>query len=119
MPVLSLKGRRILVVEDDFIMAEDLKAELEGFGAVVLGPEPNLQGALDRLAAEPAPDAAVLDINLGGDLVYPLADLLRARRIPFIFATGYEADAIPASYADRPHVAKPVSMRQIIEALAG
>ena len=116
---LSLQGRRVLVVEDDYIMAEDLKAELESFGALVLGPVPTLQYAFDRLASEPALDGAVLDINLGGDLVYPLADLLRARRIPFVFATGYEEEAIPALYADLPHVPKPVNMRQIIQALAG
>ena len=116
---LSLQGRRVLVVEDDDIMAEDLKAELESFDALVLGPVPTLQDAFDRLASEPALDGAVLDINLGGDLVYPLADLLRARRIPFVFATGYEEEAIPALYADLPHVPKPVNMRQIIQALAG
>ena len=119
MPPHPLQGRRILVVQDDFVTAEDLKAELESLGAEVLGPVANLPGALDRLAAGPAPDAAVLDINLGGDLVYPLADLLKARQIPFVFATGYEEEAIPAPYAGLPLFVKPVNMAEVMRALVG
>lgn len=78
------------MVEDDYVTAEDMKAELEGLGAEVLGPVPDLAGALDQLASRPAPDDAILDINLGGEMVFPLADLLRERHIPFVFATGYD-----------------------------
>lgn len=117
MPASSLQGMRVLVVEDDFITAEDLQAEFESLGAKVLGPVSNLKDALDLLAEGPAPQAAVLDINLGGEMVYPLADMLRDRRIPFVFATGYEESAIPQPYAGLPRLEKPVSVSSIVQAL--
>ena len=105
-----LRGRRLLVVEDDYVTAEDLKAELESLGAEVLGPVPDLADAFDRLAAGPAPDAAILDINLGGEMVFPLADLLQERRIPFVFAMGYDEWAIPEPYATLPRLDKPLAV---------
>ena len=113
-----LHGLRVLVVEDDYITAFDLKAELEGMGAVVLGPVPGLEGALEVLAKDPGPDSALLDINLGGEMVFPLADRLRERGIPFIFTTGYDKWAIPEPYADLPRIEKPLDMRRLAQALA-
>lgn len=84
----GLRDRRIHVVEDEYIMAQDLRYELEDAGAEVLGPVPSVTGALTLLAREAPPDAAILDVNLGGEMVYPLADILRQRGIPFMFATG-------------------------------
>ena len=118
-PQSPLQGRRVLVVEDDYIMAEDLKAELEGIGAEVIGPVADLAGALDLLASGPLPDAAVLDINLGGEMVFPLADTLRDRGVPFVFATGYDEWSIPEAYAHLPRLEKPLDMRQVAQALAG
>ena len=114
-----LDRRRVLVVEDDYITAFDLKAELETTGIEVLGPVPDLTDALDLMARGPAPDAAILDINLGGEMVFPLADRLRERRIPFVFATGYECSSIPEPYARHPCLEKPLDMRRLARALAG
>jgi CheY-like chemotaxis protein len=112
-----LQGRRILLVEDDYITAFDLKAELEGLGAEVLGPVSDLEGALEVLAKGPGPDTALLDINLGGEMVFPLADRLQERHIPFIFTTGYDGWALPEPYADLPRLEKPLDMRQLAQAL--
>lgn len=115
----DLAGLRVLVVEDDYIMAEDLAAELAGHGAEVLGPASDIDGAMALLAAGPPPDAAVLDINLGGVMVFPLVDALEARRVPLLFATGYDAWSIPERYLRIPRLEKPVDVRRIAEALAG
>ena len=117
-PVL-LHGHRILVVEDDYFVADDLRRELEGHGAKVLGPAPSLADALDLLAREDRPDSALLDVKLADELVYPLADVLRGRGIPFVFATAYDQRDIPAAYAQVPRCEKPFEMSQLIKALAG
>jgi len=114
-----VKGRRILVVEDEYMLAEDLREELESQGALVMGPVASVADALELLRSGPAPDMAILDINLGGEMAYPVADALRARDIPFIFATGYNAHAIPKAYSDMPRVEKPVEVRQAISKLIG
>ena len=115
----SLQGRRGLVVEDEYMLAEDLRAELEREGAEVMGPVASVADALELLRSGPAPDMAILDINLGGEMAYPVADALRARDIPFIFATGYEAQAIPKAYSDVPRAEKPVEVRQATAKLVG
>ena len=115
----SVKGRRILVVEDEYMLAEDLREELERQGAEVMGPVASVADALELLRSGPAPDMAILDINLGGEMAYPVADALRARDIPFVFATGYDAQAIPKAYADVPRAEKPVEVRQATAKLIG
>lgn len=113
----SLRGRRILVVEDDYLIADDLCDTLEAQGATVLGPVPSLVQAFALLEARGQPDGAILDINLGGVMVYPLADALLARGVPILFATGYDLPALPPAYADVPHCEKPVDMSECIKAL--
>lgn len=115
----DLAGRRVLVVEDDYTVADVLCQHLEDAGADVLGPVPDVAGALELLAAEGAPDGAVLDVNLGGEMVWPVADALRARGVPFLFATGYDASAIPARYAGVRRCEKPVEPSQIARTLFG
>ena len=115
--IATLRGRRILLVEDDYIMAQDLAAELQGAGVEVLGPVPDIGSALALLDAGPTPDGAILDINLGGEMIYPLADTLQDRNIRFVLATGYEAWSIPERYRNLPRLEKPLSLRQIAEAL--
>jgi CheY-like chemotaxis protein len=112
-----LQGRRILVVEDDYVTAYDLKAELESTGAEVIGPAADIEGAMDLLASGPVPDGAVLDVNLGGEPVFPLADALRERSIRMVFTTGYDEDVLPAPYAGLPCFEKPVDMRRVAQAL--
>jgi CheY-like chemotaxis protein len=114
----SLDGWRILVAEDEHFIADPLIHELESAGATVIGPAPTLPRALALAEAQPL-DAAVLDINLRREMVYPLADWLLAAGIPFVFATGYDATVIPAAYGHVPRCEKPVSTQAIIAALKG
>ena len=106
----SLRGRRVLVVEDDYITAQDLLEELLRCGAEVMGPVANVADALILLESGLAPHMAILDIGLGDEKVYPVADALRDRDIPFVFATGYDAWVIPEGYADVPRAEKPVAL---------
>jgi CheY-like chemotaxis protein len=105
-----LTGRRVLVVEDDYVVAQDLLEQLLSCGAQVMGPVATVAGALTLLESSLAPHLAILDIGLGNEMVYPVADALRARGIPFLFATGYDAWAIPTSYGDVPRIEKPVAL---------
>lgn len=114
----ALRGRRVLVVEDEYFFATDLARELEAHGAVVLGPVARIEDALPHLAREGAPDLAVLDVNLGGEMVFPLADELSRQGIPFLFATAYAPWDLPSAFARIPHCEKPVRVRRIAELLA-
>ncbi len=106
-----LEGRRVLVVEDDYVQATDLCEHLLFCGAEVMGPVACVADALALMEAEPPPDMAVLDIRLGNETVYPVADALRALGIPFVFATGHDAWAIPEGYASVPRAEKPLAFR--------
>lgn len=112
-----LSGRRVLIVEDDYFLAEDLKAELESKGAEVVGPAGRVSDALALLANAQRLDGAVLDVNLGGETAYPIADALRAKKIPFVFVTGYDASFIPAAYADVTRCEKPVDSARVATVL--
>jgi CheY-like chemotaxis protein len=89
----ALRDCRILVVEDEFLIAMNLSHDLEAAGSVVLGPVPSVDKAIKKIESEPNIDAAVADVNLGGVLAYAVADMLLARKIPFVFTSGYEDDA--------------------------
>lgn len=109
----ALAGRRILVVEDEYMLAEDIRELLEGDGAEVIGPVARLADALAIVRTDASIDAGVLDINLQGDLVFPLADRLLELSIPFLFTTGYEAEAIPGRFAFTVRCEKPVDARKL------
>ena len=115
----TLAGRRVLLVEDEYFIADELQRLFEESGAEVLGPVPSVERALDLIAATPEIDGAVLDVNLRDVLVYPVADALQARGVPFVFATGYEKIMIPARYAGVQHCEKPFEAAQIAQALFG
>ena len=100
LPAASLHGRRILVVEDEYLLADDLRQTLESLGIEVVGPVATVAQALELLESEQAPDGAMLDVNLQGDAVFPVLDLLRERAVPFVLTTGYDGWALPAAYAD-------------------
>ncbi|HWL71239.1 MAG TPA: hypothetical protein VNS22_23075 [Geminicoccus sp.] len=114
----TLKGRRVLVAEDEYMLADDLRQALENEGAVVLGPVPHLEDVLALVGQHAQIDAAVLDVNLGGEMVWPAADLLSGRGVPFLLTTGYEHSSIPARHAHVTRCEKPVAPAEIVRALA-
>ncbi len=111
-----LKGQRILVVEDNFIMALDLSQMVEELGGVVVGPAGRLDEGV-ALAKSNEIDGAILDVNLDGSNTFNLADGLLAGHVPVIFATGYDARTLPDRFADTPKLSKPFSISSIEKAL--
>lgn len=109
--------RRVLVVEDEYLLAEELCRDLEAAGLEVAGPVARLDAAMALLEAPSGVDAAVLDIRLGSDLVYPLVHALRQRGLPVVFATGVDDWALPPEMADVPRVEKPVNLAAVLRAL--
>ena len=114
----ALAYRRVLIVEDEDYLADDMAQVLQTFGADVVGPVPTPDKALALLADEPV-DAAILDINLKGQMVFPVADVLREQGVPFIFATGYDPAAVPEAYRDVPRWEKPFKPEDLVKALPG
>ncbi|MDB5459117.1 MAG: hypothetical protein JWO72_858 [Caulobacteraceae bacterium] len=108
-----LSGLRILVVEDEAIVAWDLVDSLESQGCEVVGPAYDLAEA-EQLSRDQALNGAVLDVNLGGDKVFPVADTLAERDIPFCFVTGYGAAALRPNDLGRPLLQKPVDAASIV-----
>lgn len=115
----DLSGKHILVVEDEAFVAIMLETILEGFGCDVVGVAGTLSRGLEYVADETlAIDGAVLDINLGGEKVFPVAERLLERGVPFIFCTGYGAEGLPGEFAGVPTVAKPYLEETLKTALA-
>ena len=113
----SLEGRRVLIVEDEYFIADDMAQALRDMGAEVLGPAPNRTRAAAIIAADGQIDFAVLDINLAGEPVFPIADLLSDRGVPFVFATGYDESALPADYRDALRWEKPFNPEDLARTL--
>lgn len=109
--------RRVLVVEDDFYLASSLASDLAAGDIEVVGPVPSVAAALDLIARTQHIDGAVLDINLNGEAVYPVADLLRQRHVPYVFTTGYDARSVARHDPDAPCFEKPVVAAELVEAL--
>ena len=112
-----LAGCRILVVEDEYYLADDLQRVARRLGAEVIGPAPTPEKALALLDEAARVDLAVLDIKLSGETVYDVADALAARGVPFIFATGYHPGAIPARFDQVPRWIKPVDPDELLRSL--
>jgi CheY-like chemotaxis protein len=110
---VALKGVRVLVVEDEYFVAILIEEILESAGCIVTGPIPRLPEALDAVGHDDY-DAAVLDVNLAGERINPVADALSERNVPFLFVTGYGANALPSEYAERPHLCKPFRMGDLL-----
>ena len=106
----DLSGLAILVVEDDYHLAEELYLGLQEAGARVLGPAPSVSDAMRVLALHPRPDAAVLDVNLNGEFSWPVVDILLARQVPVLLASGYDDSVFPAQYRSLPLCEKPFSL---------
>jgi DNA-binding response OmpR family regulator len=118
MSVAASPRPRVLVVEDELLIAESLLANLQDYGVDVVGPFGTVTDVLRLLAANDSPiDLTLLDVNLRGEPAFPVAEALRARRIPFVFMTGYSESAIPDSYRDVPLLEKPVATEDILRVL--
>jgi DNA-binding response OmpR family regulator len=105
----GLIGRSILVVEDEYMLAVDLKQELLDAGAIVVGPAASLSKAIDLIKTTDRLDAAILDVNLRGEAVFPAADMLVERGVPFILTTGYDRTLIPSRFTGAPTCGKPLA----------
>ncbi|RAI57215.1 response regulator [Roseicella frigidaeris] len=111
-----LTGRRVLVVEDEALVAMLVEDALLDAGAAVVGPAATVSEALSLLSKE-NPDVAVLDLNLAGETSTPVADVLAQRGVPFVVATGYGAEGLPPSHAHVPVLAKPYDPDDLTAAL--
>lgn len=114
----SLRGRRILVVEDEYMIAKEIADELWDAGAETLGPVSRIGDAFQLIETEERMDAALLGVNLGNVAAWPVVDALLACRVPVILATGYDANAIPHAYAHLPRCEKPMTAPDLIRVLA-
>ncbi|HEV2083218.1 MAG TPA: response regulator [Brevundimonas sp.] len=112
----ALKDRRVLVVEDESLVAMLLETMLEDLGCVPVGPVASVDEGL-RLAQEDGLDAALLDVNVAGTPVFPVAEALEARGIPLVFSTGYGEGGLPENWRGRPTVQKPFTEAVIRDAL--
>ena len=106
---------RVLVVEDEYYIAAELKRALDQAGAVVVGPVGSLEQGLEL--ANDQLDAALLDVNLHGKSSFEVAELLDRRGVPFMFLTGYDAWAMPVRYESIPRLTKPYLVGKVIEAV--
>lgn len=111
-----LSGLRILVVEDLYLIASEIEAELRKLGATVVGPARSLSAVHGILASHEI-DLAVLDVNLAGDMVFPLAQDFARTGKPFLFLTGYGDWAMPAEWRRWPRLCKPVDGRDLRDGL--
>jgi CheY-like chemotaxis protein len=107
-----LDGRRILIVEDELVMALDLSDTVEKLGGAVVGPVGQLAQGL-MLAESEELAGAILDVHLGTENSFALTDRLLADDVPVIFATGYEATMLPERFAGVPRITKPYSARAV------
>lgn len=110
----AVRGRRVLIVEDEFLLAHDLTRYFTSMGAEVLGPAANVLAASAHVEFA---DAAVLDIDLNGQKVYPIADELARRGIPFVFYSGCGDIAIPSRFQHAGHLSKPFDGGAVFETL--
>lgn len=114
----QVTGLRVLIVEDESLVAlllEDMLAEL---GHTVIGPVAHVKKALDMIQREEI-DLAILDVNINGENTYSIADVLAARNVPFLFSTGYDKESLHGSHQDRPTLQKPFPRQDLENLLAG
>ena len=110
------RGLRLLIVEDEYFLAKDLASHFLSLGVEVVGPAGTVADALALLKSADI-EAAILDVNLRGERIYPVADVLLQRHIPFVFATGYGNELEPSAYARVPRCIKPVDFAVVARML--
>jgi CheY-like chemotaxis protein len=112
----DLSGLRVLVVEDEAAISLLLEDMLLDFGCEVVGPSARLAAALEAVEKEKV-DIAILDVNVAGESIYPVAEALQARSIPFVFSTGYGSQGIKDSFRDRTVLQKPFAQHDLKQKL--
>ena len=112
----GLDGRRILIVEDSPVVGPFTADLLEDIGCKVIGPAPNMAAARELIDAADF-DAALMDIHIRGERVFPLCEALEAKGVPFILTSGYADWAMPDQWRDRPRLQKPYTLEQVVEEL--
>jgi CheY-like chemotaxis protein len=112
-----LSGRRVLVVEDEMLVAMLLEDMLADLGCTVVGPAARVEQALAMIETAASLDAAVLDLNINGQKSYPVADALVAGGVPFVFATGYGPHSLMSGYSWFPLLQKPFKRLELGKAL--
>ena len=113
-----LNGLRVMIVEDELLLAMELEERLQEHGCTVIGPVSRAAKAMDLLEAE-HPDAVVLDLNLHGERPIALAEAMEARRVPFVIVTGYVGRGSGDSALERaPRVGKPFRTEELMRVLA-
>ncbi len=105
------------MVEDEYLIADTVRAALDMEGASVVGPFSNVADALQALDQGIKPDAALLDVNLNGERVFPLVDRLMADHVPMALTTGYDGSAIPHIYAHIHRLQKPVHLYELLDCI--
>ena len=118
MPVTKeFQGLRVLLVEDDVMICLLFEDMLQEFGCEIVGPACDLERATDLAQGEASIDVAVLDVNLGGQVVFPVAEILAKRGVPILFATGLGADGLPEAWRGYQTVQKPMGMQEFAASL--
>ena len=113
----GLRGARILIVEDEYYLAQDIADALTDRGVEVLGPVGTIEEASQAVSRADF-DCAIVDMNLRGDMAFPIADQLGQAGIPFLIATGYNSASLPDRFAHVPRVEKPSDPAAIIDAVS-
>jgi CheY-like chemotaxis protein len=113
----ELSNRKVLVVEDEMMIAMLIEDMLDEFGCKLVGPATTVPRALDLIGKQQV-EVAVLDLNLDGHDTYAIADALQQKNVPFIFATGYGSTGLRQEYGNRPILQKPFQARDLENALA-
>lgn len=111
---MPLSDSYILIVEDEYMLARDLQIELEDAGAIVIGLAGSAKSALDHIRKAVRIDVVVLDLNLGGEDAFVVANALADRRIPFIIASGYDNHEVTHRYPNAVTCNKPYSVNRMI-----
>ena len=108
---------RVLVVEDEYFLADDIVQALTALGARIIGPYGDLQEAINVVDRDVAIDAAIMDINLHDHMVFPLARVLRNRKVPLVFTTGYDRSALEPEFQDVTLWGKPLDLKAMAREL--